>query len=125
MSFDLFQSRRTYNEPCKYWTRNESDEHTSDELIMNRVPSGTFMAKEITAENIQNTQIGNTFMFDRSNITIMTPDNVYGIKNNDLVMFQGEKWIVVDVQKRKAHMQQSQFASDRHCSHFFYIELRK
>ena len=123
--FDLFQSRRNYNEPCKWWSRNESEDNSSDELIMKRIPTGTFMAKEITAENFQNTQIGNTFMFDRTNITIQTPDDVYGIKNNDLVLYQDEKWIVINVSKRKARMQQSQFASDRYCSHYWYIELRK
>ena len=123
--FDLFQSRRNYNEPCKWWSRNESEDNSSDELIMKRIPTGTFMAKEITAENMQNTQIGNTFMFDRTNITIQTPDDVYGIKNNDLVLYQDEKWIVINVSKRKARMQQSQFASDRYCSHYWYIELRK
>ena len=125
MGFDLFQSRRTFNEQCKWWTRNEDEENESNELIMKRVPNGIFMAKEVSAEVFQNNTIGNTVMFDRTNITIQTPDNVFGLKNNDLVLYQGEQWIVNNVSKRKAHIQQSHFAPDKYCSHFWYIELRK
>ena len=58
-------------------------------------------------------------------VTIKTPDNVYGLKNHDWVEYCGEIWMVMNVQKVKARMQQTQFATDRHCSHYFYIELRK
>lgn len=123
--FDLLQSRNTYNEPCKWWSRDEADENASDKLIMSRVPSGIFNAKEVNPETKQNTIVGNTFMFDKTTVTIKTPDNVIGIKNNDLVLYQGEKWIVVDAQKRLSRNQHTYFAKDSHCSHFWYIELRK
>ena len=125
MSFDLFQSRRNYNEPCKWWSRDERDELESNELIMKRIPSGTFWAKEVSPESLQNIQIGNTFMFDKTNITIKTPDNIFGLKNNDVVLFRDELWIVINVQKTKARMQQTQFAIEKNCSHYWYIELRK
>lgn len=123
--FDILQSRNTYNEPCKWWSRNEADENHSDTLIMSRTPSGIFNAKEVNPETKQNTIVGNTFMFDKTSVTIKTPDNVIGIKNNDLVLYQGEKWIVVDAQKRLSRNQHTYFAKDSHCSHFWYIELRK
>ena len=125
MAFDLFQSRNTYTETCKWWTRNEDDEYTSDELIMNRVASGHFQAKEINPESKQNRIVGNAFMFDKTTITIKSPDNLGRIKNNDIVQFRGEKWIVVSVQKTKARAQRTFFALDKNVSHFWYIELRK
>ena len=125
MGFDLMQSRNTYNETCKWWTRNEDDEYTSDELVMKRVPSGHFQAKEINPESKQNRIIGNAFMFDRTNITIKSPDNLENIKNNDIVLFRGEKWIVSSVQKTKARAQRTFFALDKNVSHYWYIELRK
>ena len=125
MGFDLMQSRNTYNEHCKWWARNEADMYTSDELIMNRVPSGHFQAKEINPELKQNRIVGNTFMFDRTNITIKSPDNLENIKNNDLILFRGEKWIVSSVQKTKARAQRTFFALDKNVSHYWYLELRK
>lgn len=125
MGFDLMQSRNTYNETCKWWTRNEDDEYTSDELVMKRVPSGHFQAKEINPESRQNRIIGNAFMFDRTNITIKSPDNLEKIKNNDIVLFRGEKWIVSSVQKTKARAQRTFFALDKNVSHYWYLELRK
>lgn len=125
MAFDLLQSRNTYNEQCKWWSRNEADEYESDEIVMNRVPSGHFQAKEINAESRQNKIVGNAFMFDKSTITIKTPDEVSNIKNNDIVQFRGEKWIVASVQKAKTRAQRTFFALDKNVSHYYYIELRK
>lgn len=125
MSFDLFQSRRNYNEPCKWWSRNESDEFTEDELVMKRIPTGSFMAKEVSPETERDNPIANSWLLQRSGTTIKTPDDIYGIASQDLVWYQGEKWIVVSVQKIKARIQQTQFATDRYCSHYWYIELRK
>lgn len=125
MSMDLFQSRNTYNERCKWWSRNENDEYESDELVMKKVPSGTFMAKEVSPESDQDNVLGGVFLVERTMTSIKTPDNVFGIKKNDLVMFQNEKWIVLNVQKSKAKIQNTMFANDKHCSHFYYIELRK
>ena len=125
MSFDYFQSRRNYNEPCKWWSRNESDDYESDQLVLKRIPSGTFMAKEITPEMERDNPVANAWLLHRSGITIKTPDNIYGISSEDLVYYAGEVWIVVTYQKIKARMQQSEFASDKNCSHYWYIELRR
>lgn len=125
MSFDLFQSRRNYNEPCRWWSRSEDDRYEDGELIMKRVPTGTFMAKEVAPEQLKDTVIAYSFMFEQGTITIKSPDNLMGIKSKDLVEFQGEKWIVVNVQKSKAKIQNTQYAANRNCSHYWYLELRK
>lgn len=125
MSIDIFQSRRNYNEPCRWWSRNEDEQYEESSLIMKRVPSGIFCAKEENPENLRNNVIAGSFMFDSSHTIIKTPDNIMGIKNNDLVEYQGECWIVANVQKSKAKMQNTQYANDRKCSHYWYLELRK
>lgn len=125
MSFDLFQSRQNYHETCKWWTRDERDKNTPDELIMQRIPSGTFVAKEVAPENMQDTILADSFMLDKSMTTIKSPDNLSKIKSEDLVEYQGEKWIVVNVQKSKAKIQNTMFATDKNCSHYWYLELRK
>lgn len=125
MSIDIFQSRRDYNEPCKWWSRNETDDYESDEMIMKRVPTSIFWAKEISPEVMQDAIVGGSFRFDKTTVTIKSPDNLWGIKNDDLILYQGEKWIVDSVQKVKAKKQNSLFAADRNCSHYWYIELRK
>lgn len=125
MSFDLFQSRRNYNERCKWWSRNEDDEHESNELISKRVASGTFCAKEMSAIQLMNMNLGGSFRIDSTHTTIKSPDNLEGIKADDLVEYQGELWRVDDIQKSKARMQNTYYASDSKCSHFWYISLRK
>lgn len=125
MSFDLFQSRRNYNEPCKWWSRSEKEDIPDDELVHNRVPTGCFWAKEVSPETERDNPIANAWLIHRSGITIKTPDNVMGINDDDLVWYDNQLWIVVSAQKIKARMQQSQFANDKNCSHFWYIELRR
>lgn len=125
MALDLFQSRREYNELCKWWSRDERDENTSDELIYKRIPTGTFLAKEVSPESIQNNVISGSFMFDRTTTTIKSVDNLNGIKQNDLILFRGEKWIIASVQRSKSKVQNTLFAIDKNCSHYWYIELRK
>lgn len=123
--FDLFQSRRNYNEPCKWWSRNETDDYDSDVLIMQRIPSGLFMAKEVSPEMERDNPIANAWLLHRTGVTIKTPDDLTGISGEDLVWYEGEKWIVSSFQKIKARMQQTEFATDKHCSHYWYLELRR
>lgn len=125
MSIDIFQSRRNYNELCRWWSRSEDDAYSDNTLIMKRVPTGTFMAKEVSPEQIQDVVIANSFMFEKNSITLKSPDNLIGIKCDDLVEYQDEMWIVSNVQKSKAKIQNTQYALSRNCSHYWYLELRK
>lgn len=125
MGFDLFQCRQGYNERCKWWARDERDKYEADELIAQRIPSGTFSAKEVAPENDQDAIIGGLFMVDKTTTTIKSPDNLEGIKSEYLVEYQGEIWRVVTAQKVKARKQNTFFADDKHCSHYWYLELRK
>ena len=122
---DLAQSRRDYNEYCRFWTRNEDDKYEPDELVYKRIPSGSFWSKEVSPENTRNNVVGGTFMFDSTHITLKTPDNCEKLKSEDLVEFRDELWIVVSVQKSKARTGNRMFVKDQYCSHYWYIELRK
>lgn len=125
MGFDLFQGRRNYNEKCIWWARNEDDIYESQDLIMNRVPSGTFMAKEMSPETKDKGLVSNTFQYEKDNISIKSPDNLKDIKSNDLVYFRGECWIVNSVQRTKARLQSTVYTKDINCSHYWYLDLRK
>ena len=118
-------SRRDCHELCAWWERNESDDYTDDELIMKRPPSGYFHAKEMTSETYDNGIVGGSFMYDRATVLIRTPDDVSGLKNNCLVKYQDDKWIVVSVQRKNIRNGMTEFAPERNVPHFFYIQLRR
>ena len=132
MGFDFFQSRRNMNEYCRWWSRDESDDVEEDELVYKRVSSGYFYAKEVNAEVNDDNIIGGVFMTDKTSVTIMTGDDLssmYNIKqdvrNRVLVEYQGELWRVDNVQKRKARIQNSEFANPDYVSHYWYLSLIK
>jgi len=123
--YDKCQSHAGYNEKGRWWHRNENDEIETDELIMERVPSGSFWAKEVTPKRTENVQVGGVFVFEKDTITIKSPDNLSQIASEDLVEFRGEKWRVNNVQRSKAKNQYTFFGKDMNCSHYWYLELRK
>lgn len=125
MAVDLFQSRRTCNEFCHFWSRNEDEKYEADELVHKRTSSGSFWAEEMSPEQLKNNIIAGSFMFDSDHVTIRSPDDCSVLKQNDLVKYQGEIWIVTNVQRTKARKSQLEYAYDRNCSHYWYIELRK
>lgn len=125
MPFDFYNSRATYNEKCRFWHRNENDEVDPDELRIKRVADGSFLAKEVAPLRTQNIQVGGVFMFEKDTITIKSPDNLSGIKSEDLVEFRGEMWRVIDVQMSKSRNQNTFYGKDSKCSHYWYLELRK
>ena len=125
MSIDIYNSRSTYHERCKWWKRNENDDYSSDELIMKRIPSGTFSAKEVAPLHKQDSRIAGVFILENQRITIKSPDNLEDISEKDLIEFRGEKWMVASVQRSKARNQNTFFGKDKYCSHYWYLELRK
>ena len=133
MGFDLFQSRRNYNEKCRWWVRNEDEKYEENTLVYKRVPDGQFWTKEITAEADNNNVVGGDFFTDKTSVTLETPDNLYSvqehvknhIKSEVLVDYQGELWRVTDVQMRKARIQNSEFGKPTKVSHKWYLTLIK
>lgn len=125
MPIDIYQSRATYHEKCRWWHRNENEDLDTDEMIMKRVPSGSFHAKEVAPIRTQNFNVGGALRFEKDLITIKSPDNLIDIESEDLVEFRGELWRVMSVQRSKARNQNTFFGSDKNCSHYWYLELRK
>lgn len=132
MGFDLFQSRRNMNEYCRWWARKESDDTEEDELVYKRVPRGYFHAKEVNAETNDDNLIGGVFMTDKTTVTIVSADDLSDmyneheyVKDKVLVEYQGELWRVENVQKRKARIQNSEFANSDYVSHYWYLSLIK
>lgn len=131
MAFDLFQSTRNFNEYCKWWSQNESDDYYDNEIVYKRVPDGCFYAKEISPETKNDNTVAGIVMFDKNSVTIYSPDDLqslykaFSVKNRGLVEYQGELWRIENVQKRKARIQNSEFASDENVSHYWYISLIK
>lgn len=125
MSFDFGQTRRGYNEHCKWWSRNETDQYDNSELVYKRIPSGEFFAREVSPQMENNNIISGTFLFEKDTITIETPENLQGIKPNDYIMYQDEYWIVVDVQSRQVRQQQTEFMKHKRISHHWFLSLRK
>ena len=125
MSIDLYNSRATYNERCRWWHRNEDENISSDEITTQRVANGSFCVKEVSPLRRQDIQVGGAFMFEKDTITLKSPDNLFSIASEDLVEFRGEIWRVVSVQRSKARNQNTFFGSEKNCSHYWYLELRK
>lgn len=123
---DIYNSRATYNEKCSWWSRNETDDEIDlDELVMLRIPTGSFRAKEVSPLRKQDAQIGGVFEIEKHLITIKSPDNLSNISEKDLVKFRDEFWRVVSVQRSKARNQNTFFGKDKNCSHYWYLELSK
>lgn len=122
---DLFTSRRECFEKCMYWHRNPNEDIDNDELVMSRKPSGIFYAKEITPHTVTNNIVAGSFMFDSSSIVLKTYDSITDIKNNCLVKYQDEVWIVEDVQKQHIRNKNSEFAKEKDTSHAYIIRMRK
>lgn len=131
MGFDLFQSRRNFNERCSWWSREESGIYEEDMLVYReKKPSGVFYAKEANAEVQGDNLIGGIIMAEKTSVTIMSADDltslynhIYDLKDKVLVEYQGQIWRVDSVQKRKARIQNSEFANIRRVSHYWYLSL--
>ena len=123
--FDMFQSRRDYNETCRWWERNDDSDIPLSDLVAKRVPSGSFSAKEVTAEQLMRSVLAGVFRIDSTHITIKSPDDLEGISADCAVEYRGEMWMVSNVQRSVARRQNTYFAKPDRCSHFWYIELRR
>jgi hypothetical protein len=64
-------------------------------------------------------------MSDRTTVTIRTPDDVTGIKNNCIVLYEGFAWRVVSVQRKNIRNGMTEFAEENDVPHFYYLQLRR
>ena len=124
-SVNEFTTRRTNYLECRYWlvSRDEINKDKS-QLTHERAPEGEFYAKiENTIENTTSV-IAQSFLFDSTNLSISTNDNVEGLKKNCLVEIKGMEgiWRAESVNKTPIRSNY-QFDMDIQCK--TYINLRK
>ena len=105
---------------CQWWERNSKYKDLA-EYKHNQTPKGTFNAKRENASNSQKGQLDNTFLYDNENIMISTLNDV-DIKPNDMVEFDGDLWLVQNVQS-VTRRSNEQFMT-RKCKQT-YIQLKR
>lgn len=117
---DLFTSRRTTFEECKYWLRDINAD--PNELVYkSRKYDGIFDAKISNPETFGTNVIGGVFMFDTKNLMIETYDDINDIKANDVVMFMNNFYIVTQIQKYPIR-KNTQFHNEQ--QYITYLSLR-
>ena len=97
---DIFESRRTNFERVEFWKRDiRSDTPTSE--IVSEKASGIFYAREVNAESARNDIVSGSFMFDDSNIMLITNDDVRELSQNDVCKYDERLWNVVSIQRKR------------------------
>ena len=117
---DIYHSRRTNFFKCLYYKRNESINDLSKYVLMEK-PEGSFYAKPYSPDSRSNQDISNTYRFSENTVTIMTEDEVDDLVENNIVLYNGKAYVVMNVQ-RELHLKESQFGHDHYTT---YISLRK
>lgn len=122
-SVNIFHSRRTNFQECKYWVREE-DEKIGDasQWILKKTPAGTFWAKEISPRLNQMNQLAGVFAFDKDTITLESSDDLSDIAQGCIVLYNGKVWFVKDVQCRVFN-KETQFSSE--ITYKYYINIRR
>ena len=97
---DIFESRRTNFERVEFWKRDiRSDTPTSE--IVSEKASGIFYDREVNAESSSNDIVSGSFMFDDSNIMLITNDDVRELSQNDVCKYDERLWNVVSIQRKR------------------------
>jgi hypothetical protein len=117
---DLFVSRRDLFVECEYWLRDTNSD--PNELIYkSRNPNGTFDAKIPDTETLGKQILGGVFMFDTTNLMLETTDDIHMLKENDVVRYQNNFYMVEQIQK-VAIRRNAQFFDD--VQYKYYLSLR-
>ena len=120
---DLWQSRRDAFVPVEYWSQIDNEDLVSNSQISyNRLPTGTFMAKEVSSFTDDSQVVGETLMYDENTVNIYTRDKVSDLRVNDIVKYEGKIYRVDNIQKNYVKKQR-QFMK-REASAEYFISLR-
>ena len=103
-SVNLFLGKREYFDKATYW-KVDSNNRDYNSLIHETKPTATFSCRELNAKTYSNSINGGMFQFSNSDIQIQTKSQI-DIKQNDLVKFRENYWIVLNVQKKTIHKQE-------------------
>ena len=120
---DLWQSRRDAFVPVEYWSQIDNEDLVSNSQISyNRLPTGTFMAKEVSSFTDDSQVVGETLMYDEITVNIYTRDKIDDLRVNDIVKYEGKIYRVDNIQKNYVKKQR-QFMK-REASAEYFISLR-
>ena len=120
---DLWQSRRDSFVSVEYWSQIDDDDVVSNSQIAYKIlPSGTFMAKEVSSFTDDSQVVGETLMYDERTVNIYTRDKVSDLRVNDIVRYEGKFYRVDNIQKNYVKKQR-QFMK-REASAEYFISLR-
>lgn len=120
---DLFHSRRTNYAKCRYWIRDERDQSGSpQQWVTYNQPTGSFYAKPSSTKTNQMNVINGVWALDDNHITVETDDHVDGMNRGCLVEYDGELWLVDNVQKQ-VHNRESEFC--RRNDYKYFISMTR
>lgn len=120
MSIDIYHSRRTNFVKCYYYKRDEKVNDLS-KYVLTKKPEGIFYARLYSPNSRQNQDVVNTFRFSENSLTIVTEDDVNDLVENNVVLYNGKAYVVINVQ-RELHLKESQYGGEHYTT---YISLRK
>ena len=120
---DLWQSRRDAFTKVRYWSQIDNEDLISNsQIAYNRLPTGTFFAKEISAITGDSQVVGESLMYDEHTVNLYTRDKVENLRINDLVEYEDKLYRVDSIQKN-FKMNQRQFMRSQASAEYF-ISLR-
>jgi len=120
---DLWQSRRDTFVEVEYWSQIDDESLVKNyQIAYNKLPTGSFMAKEVSAYTYDKQVLGESIMVDDENVTLYTRDKVSDLKVNDKVKYN-EKFYRVDSIQKNPIKKQKQFMKSQ-CSFEYYIVVR-
>ena len=121
---DTWMTRRTNYIKCEWFNQIEDEEYVNlNEIRHLPSPAVIFYAKEVSGYSVDNQQFENLWMADSKRVTLTTNDDVKGMKNNDLVKFDGKIWRVDSVQPTPKNTQR-QYRNKQYVSNTTLIQLK-
>lgn len=118
---DFCTSRRIEDVECEYWIAKDEKNPTLNEYDLDEFPDGTFYANEVNVQMDEYQVVANDFMFESSNVTLKTNDDIRDITENSVVRYDGKLWRVKNVQKEK--VKKHSFMSNE-STYRYYLTLR-
>lgn len=125
MAIDLYQTRRDKFYKCRYWIARDSNAfkdlgletiRRDNGYKISQECDGTFYAKDLNGERIENKEIENVMRFKRVTAQLLTTDRISDILPDSIVEFKGKYWRVVDIQIQEKK-RQTEFLSNTSCTY--------
>ncbi len=112
-------TRRAYNIRCYWWKFDEDNPNSED--YETKKYGKIFFARE-SQETLRHSNTDNGLVdFDYQSLTIESCDDLHEMRDKDLVEFDGERYIVTNVQSKRI-AKQSQY--NTRMSRIYWISLR-